>query len=76
MKLLKHLRPFGGIIVVSCMLDVVCGTFLTAVVSHFHLTQPTGVFSFQAVYYVFAIFGMMLFDGVTNPSVVGANKTR
>ncbi|KAJ7379048.1 Two pore calcium channel protein 2 [Desmophyllum pertusum] len=43
-KLLKHLRPFGGIIV--------------------------------AVYYVFAILGMMLFDGVTNPSVVGANKTR
>ncbi|KAL9984267.1 hypothetical protein ACROYT_G006542 [Oculina patagonica] len=44
MKLLKHLRPFGGIIV--------------------------------AVYYVFAILGMMLFEGKTNPSVVGANKTR
>jgi len=43
-KLLKHLRPFGGIIV--------------------------------AVYYVFAILGMMLFDGVTNPATVGANKTR
>jgi len=44
MKLLKHLRPFGGIIV--------------------------------AVYYVFAVLGMMLFDGVTNPANVGANKTR
>lgn len=44
MKLLKHLRPFGGIIV--------------------------------AVYYVFAVLGMMLFDGVTNPATVGANKTR
>ncbi|XP_058940710.2 two pore channel protein 2 isoform X1 [Pocillopora verrucosa] len=43
-KLLKHLRPFGGIIVAS--------------------------------YYVFAILGMMLFEGVTSPSVVGAEKTR
>jgi len=29
-----------------------------------------------AVYYVFAIFGMMLFDGVTDPANVGANKTK
>lgn len=43
-KLLKHLRPFGGIIVAS--------------------------------YYVFAILGMMLFEGVTSPSAVGAEKTR
>lgn len=29
-----------------------------------------------AFYYIFAIFGMMLFNGVTDPSNVGANKTR
>lgn len=38
--------------------------------------NPLVFLSFQAVYYVFAILGMMLFEGKTNPSVVGANKTR